>query len=162
MTSVQLFRIDDRLIHGQVVLGWAKPLKSERILLCDNEISQNDWEKELYITCVPTTMQTMICNICETADFLMNQVKQDDKTIVLVKDPKTVIDIIGCGYLPELLNLGGIHFDDHRRKYLPYLYLNDIEVRQIHWLLNKGISIYCQDIPTSRKYDVRQIVGEAA
>jgi len=162
MTNVQLFRIDDRLIHGQVVLGWAKPLKSERILLCDNDISQNDWEKELYITCVPSTLQTMICTICETADFLMNQVQNDDKTIVLVKDPKTVIDIVEGGYLPQSVNLGGIHFDDHRRKYLPYLYMNDIEVRQIHWLLDKGISIYCQDIPTSRKYDVRQIVGEAA
>ena len=45
--GVQLFRIDDRLIHGQVLLGWARPLKSERILLCDDEVSQNDWEKEL-------------------------------------------------------------------------------------------------------------------
>jgi mannose/fructose/N-acetylgalactosamine-specific phosphotransferase system component IIB len=54
--KVQLFRIDDRLIHGQVVIGWANYLKSNRILLCDEEIMQNGWEKELYLTCVTDWM----------------------------------------------------------------------------------------------------------
>jgi mannose/fructose/N-acetylgalactosamine-specific phosphotransferase system component IIB len=160
--DVQLFRIDDRLIHGQVVLGWAKPLKSERILLCDDEISQSEWEKELYYTCVPPALETMIFNIGETVDFLTNQIKDNDKTIVLVKDPRSVIAIIERGYQPGNVNIGGIHYDDHRRKFLPYVYLNDEEVQQIHWLLDKGVSIYCQDIPTGRKYDAREIVSKAA
>ena len=46
--DVQLFRIDDRLIHGQVVIGWVKYLKSKRIILCDDDVVKNEWEKELY------------------------------------------------------------------------------------------------------------------
>ena len=160
--DVQLFRIDDRLIHGQVVLGWARPLKSERILLCDDEVSQNDWEKELYCTCVPGGLQTMVCTITETAELLSGEDSLRDKTIVLVKDPKAVMDIVKKGYIPGSINLGGLHFNDQRKKYLPYVYLNDEEVKQIHWLLDKGISMYCQDIPTGKKYDVRDVVGEVA
>jgi mannose/fructose/N-acetylgalactosamine-specific phosphotransferase system component IIB len=160
--EVQLFRIDDRLIHGQVILGWAKPLESERILLCDDEISQSEWEKELYLTCVPPNLQTLIFNTGETADFLINQIRENDKTIVLVKDLKSVIDIIGCGYQPAKINLGGIHYNDHRRKFLSYVYLNDEEVKQINWLLDKGIGIYCQDIPSGRKYDAREVLRKAA
>jgi mannose/fructose/N-acetylgalactosamine-specific phosphotransferase system component IIB len=155
--DAQLFRIDDRLIHGQVVLGWAKPLKSKRILLCDNDISQNEWERELYITCVPQELEAMICNVSETAKFCRH-IEKDDKTIVLVKDPAVVINIVKKGYLPGAINLGGIHYSDDRKKYLPYLYLNNDDIGQIQWLLEKGISIYCQDIPTSRKYDIRDIV----
>ena len=157
--DVQLFRIDDRLMHGQVVLGWAKPLKSECILLCDDDVSQNDWEKELNGTCVPSAMKTIICNVNDTAEFLSDGNNLCDKTIVLVKDPKVVMDIVDKGYMPASVNLGGLHFSDHRRKYLPYVYLNDEEVKQIYWLLEKGISMYCQDVPTGKKYDVRDIVG---
>lgn len=157
--DVQLFRIDDRLIHGQVVLGWARPLKSERILLCDDEVSESDWEKELYCSCVPRNIKTMVCSIDETAGILASQIKPDDKTIVLVKEPKTVVDIVNKGYIPGKINLGGLHFADARKKYLHYVYLNEQEVEQLQWLTDKGVDIFCQDIPTGKKYNVRDVVG---
>ncbi len=157
--GVQLFRIDDRLIHGQVLLGWARPLKSERILLCDDEVSQNDWEKELYCSCVMGSLKAMVCGVKESASIL-SALEDNDKTIVLVKEPKVVMDIVGEGYIPASVNMGGIHFADNRKRYLPYVYLNPEEVKQLHWLLDKGISIYCQDVPTGKRYDMRDIVGE--
>ena len=156
--DVQLFRIDDRLIHGQVVLGWAKPLKSERILLCDEEVSQSEWEKELYCSCVPNHLQALVCNVDETTAILSTKIKPEDKTIVLVKDPKVVMDIVNRGYVPGRVNLGGLHFSDHRKKYLSYVYLNDEEIQQLHWLLDKGIKIYCQDVPTSRSLNVLDVI----
>jgi mannose/fructose/N-acetylgalactosamine-specific phosphotransferase system component IIB len=156
--DAQLFRIDDRLIHGQVVLGWAKPLKSERILLCDDEVSQSDWEKELYSTCVPEPLKSLVCNVEETATLLATQLQPEDKTIVLVKEPKVVMDIVNKGYVPGKINLGGLHYCDHRKKYLSYIYLNDEEINQLHWLLNKGIHIYCQDVPTSKALDVLDVI----
>lgn len=158
--DVQLFRIDDRLIHGQVLLGWAKPLKSDRILLCDDEVSQNDWEKELYCSCVMGNLTAMVCSVKETASIL-SATNDHDKTIVIVKEPKVVMDIVGEGYIPATVNLGGIHFADNRKRYLPYVYLNTEEVNQLQWLLNKGISIFCQDVPTGKRYDMKDIVGEA-
>jgi mannose/fructose/N-acetylgalactosamine-specific phosphotransferase system component IIB len=156
--DVQLFRIDDRLIHGQVVLGWAKPLKSERILLCDDDVSQSEWERELYCTCVPNHLQTQVCNVDETATFLATKIHTEDKTIVLVKEPKVVMDIVNKGYVPASVNLGGLHFSDQRKKYLSYVYLNNEEIKQLHWLLDKGISIYCQDVPTSKALDVLAVI----
>jgi len=157
--DVQLFRIDDRLIHGQVVLGWAKPLKSERIILCDDDVSQSDWEKELYCTCVPDHLQARVYDVAETANILSTKIQPEDKTIVLVKEPKVVMDIVNKGYVPGTVNLGGLHFSDHRKKYLSYVYLNDQEIKQLHWLLDKGISIFCQDVPTSKALDVLDVIN---
>ena len=158
MMDVQLFRIDDRLIHGQVVLGWAKPLQSKRILLCDNDVYNNDWEKELYCNCVPDNLEALVCNVDETLRLLSSEDKLKNKTIVLVKEPIVVVDIVKKGYLPASVNLGGLHFFDQRKKYLPYVYLNEEEIKQIHWLLDKGISIYCQDIPTSKIIKVSDLI----
>jgi mannose/fructose/N-acetylgalactosamine-specific phosphotransferase system component IIB len=156
--DVQLFRIDDRLIHGQVVLGWARPLKSERILLCDDDVSGNDWEKELYRSCVPDNLQAQICNVEETSKILLTDIKADDKTIVLVRDPQVVVNIVNRGYIPGKINLGGIHFSDNRKKYLSYLYLNEEEITQLYWLLDKGIVIYCQDIPTGKNRNILGVI----
>jgi mannose/fructose/N-acetylgalactosamine-specific phosphotransferase system component IIB len=156
--DVQLFRIDDRLIHGQVVLGWAKPLQSERIIICDDEVSTSEWEKELYCTCVPDHLRALVCNVDETTSLLTKNSPPDDKTIVLVKEPRVVMDIVNRGYVPGTINLGGLHYNDHRKKYLSYIYLNDEEVEQLQWLLDKGIHIYCQDVPSSKAVDVLDVI----
>jgi len=63
MTNIQLFRIDDRLIHGQVVIGWASVLNSNSIIVCDNSVYENDWEKELYLSCAPDSLKTIILDV---------------------------------------------------------------------------------------------------
>ncbi len=53
---VELYRIDDRLIHGQVVVGWGRPLDIRFIVLVDDEVAASEWEQELYRMGVPPEM----------------------------------------------------------------------------------------------------------
>ena len=57
MNNLQLLRIDDRLIHGQVVIGWVTHLNTKEIILCDDSVAENEWEKELYLSCVPKNIK---------------------------------------------------------------------------------------------------------
>ena len=92
--DVQLFRIDDRLIHGQVVLGWAKYLDSRRIILCDGSVADNKWERELYLSCVPADLEALILNISETSEYLSNNnITLPERTIVLVKSPGDILQL---------------------------------------------------------------------
>lgn len=158
--TVQLFRIDDRLIHGQVVIGWANHLKTNRIVLCDEEIQSNGWEKELYLSCVPNNLKAVIYGLDDTLDYLSNNKSSDDKTIVLVKGPEVARKLLDRGYTPENINIGGIHFADSRHKYLSYLYLNESEVSDLEYIMEKGIKIYCQDIPTGKKYNLGELLNK--
>jgi len=45
---IVLCRVDDRLVHGQVVIGWGRPLDLQRIVLVDDEVRDSEWEQELY------------------------------------------------------------------------------------------------------------------
>jgi mannose/fructose/N-acetylgalactosamine-specific phosphotransferase system component IIB len=156
--SVQLFRIDDRLIHGQVVIGWASHLKSKRIVLCDNDVAANDWEKELYLSCVPGRMETLVYNVDDTARYLCTTPADEDKTIVLVKSPEQVLMLSRSGYLPQMVNLGGLHYAENKKQYLPYVYLSDEDVEFLRQLAAMGIKVYCQDVPTGKKCDIGEIL----
>ena len=60
---IALFRIDDRLIHGQVVVGWGQPLELRYIVLVDDEVADSEWEQELYRMGVPPEMTVFFYSV---------------------------------------------------------------------------------------------------
>ena len=61
--AIHLYRIDDRLIHGQVVVGWGQPLNARFLILVDDLVASSDWEKELYRMAVPPEMDSYFANV---------------------------------------------------------------------------------------------------
>src|SRR5690606_7517584 len=51
--GIVLYRVDERLIHGQVVIGWGSQLKPGRYLVVDDAVAGSDWEQELYVLSLP-------------------------------------------------------------------------------------------------------------
>ena len=156
--DVQLFRIDDRLIHGQVVLGWAAALNSKSIILCDNSVFENDWEKELYLSCVPDDLQTRILNIEGTIDLLKQENNNLEKTILLVQSPYIVEEIVDKGIVIPKINVGGIHFREGRKKVLPYLYLDADEINSFRRCMDKGVYFECLDVPTGNNINLKTLI----
>ena len=158
MTNVQLFRIDDRLIHGQVVIGWASVLNSNSIILCDNSVYNNDWEKELYLSCAPDYLTTTIFDVAGTIDFLKNTDKDLSKTIILVNGPEVIEEISDAGIELKNINVGGMHFREGRKNYLPYLYLSDHEISSFKRCMDRGINFVCLDVPTGNKINLQSVL----
>jgi mannose/fructose/N-acetylgalactosamine-specific phosphotransferase system component IIB len=156
--NVQLFRIDDRLIHGQVVLGWASHLGSKEIILCDDSVSENAWEKELYLSVVPDQIKARVTSVDEMTEFLKTD-NDLSNSIIVVSSPFTIESLLKEDInLPEI-NIGGIHFKDGRIKYLPYLYLNEEEVSSFQRCIEKGIHFNCQDMPEAKKSPLDHILN---
>ncbi|HHM01401.1 MAG TPA: PTS mannose/fructose/sorbose transporter subunit IIB [Caldithrix abyssi] len=156
--KIQLYRIDDRLIHGQVVIGWVSVLHSDKIILCDDEVEANDWEKELYLSCVPDGLKTLILDEKHAAELLNNSGGDDSKAIFLVKGPEVIEHLLDKGVSFHTVNVGGIHYKEGRRNFLPYLYLSDEEIASFHRCMKKGVRFECLDVPTGHKVDIREVI----
>lgn len=156
--NLQLFRIDDRLIHGQVVIGWVNYLNTKSIILCDDSVSENEWEKELYLSAVPGTLNCKVLNVKDTAAYLKKNSGNLSDTILLVSGPVIVEQLLAEKIELKEINIGGIHFKDGRKKYLPYLYLNDEEVASFKRCLSSGVQFDCQDMPNSKKLPLKNIL----
>jgi len=156
--GIQLFRVDDRLIHGQVVLGWANYLKSTRVILCDNLVRNNEWEKELYLSVVPDYLTCNVFDTEETSHFIKDHPIEMERTILVVNSPVIIEELIQKGLRQDLINVGGIHFKQGRKKYLPYLYLNEEEVSSFRRCMQKGVHFECQDMPNSKKLPLQEVI----
>ena len=64
---IVLCRVDDRLVHGQVVIGWGRPLGVEFIVLVDDSVAASPWEQELYRMAVPPELEIRFATVAEAA-----------------------------------------------------------------------------------------------
>ena len=147
--SVALYRIDDRLIHGQVVVGWGQPLHCERIVLVDDEVRASAWEQDLYRMGVPPHVEVVFASVDEAVTQLPGWEADARTAIVLMGDLDTAAAL--CRRCPQVrrLNIGGIHHRAGRTERIRYVYLTDVEAATLRTIAAGGVTVTAQDVPTA-------------
>jgi mannose/fructose/N-acetylgalactosamine-specific phosphotransferase system component IIB len=146
--SVVLFRIDDRLIHGQVVVGWGQATQAGFIVLVDDEVRMSDWEQELYRMGVPPSVDVEFASLAEAIERVPAWEADARKGIVLTGDIETMAALCAGAPSVRTVNVGGIHFRAGRTERLRYVYLTDEEAARLRRLAASGVEVTAQDVPT--------------
>jgi PTS system mannose-specific IIB component/fructoselysine and glucoselysine-specific PTS system IIB component len=155
---IVLCRVDDRLVHGQVVLGWGRPLGVEFIALVDDGVAGSTWEQDLYRMAVPPEIDLGFARVTDAAAQLAGWQAGERRTMVLTGDIDTMAALHRADPAAmHRINLGGIHHRPGRRERLPYLYLTDEELRSLTELEAAGADVTAQDLPTSAAVRLRTL-----
>ena len=156
--SLVLYRIDDRLIHGQVVVGWGQRMGVGFIVLVDDGVRANLWEQELYRMGVPGAMDVVFATVAEAAPRVAEWERDARKGILLTGDVDTMVAL--CAAAPEVrkVNVGGIHAREGRVERLRYVFLSDAEAAQLQALAERGVEVTAQDLPTAKPVPVAELV----
>ena len=149
MTLV-LCRVDDRLIHGQVVVGWGQPLGIQRIVLADDEVAKSAWEQDLYRMAVPGGLEVVFATVAAAGAQLRGWDSDSKRTAVLLGSIEAAAQLFHAApAVVRKINLGGIHHRPGRVERLPYVYLSPEEHRLLTELAAEGAEIAGQDLPTA-------------
>ena len=148
MTLV-LNRIDDRLIHGQVVVGWGQPLNVRFIVLVDDAVAESDWEQELYRMGVPPEMEVRFHSATGVLSHLAQYRVESAPGILVTGDIPTMRRLVQDGGVREV-NVGGIHHRADRVQHLRYVFLTAGEQGELRGLASLGALVTAQDVPAAR------------
>src|SRR3989449_9796324 len=107
--SIALYRVDDRLIHGQVVVGWGQPLDASFIVLVDDEVRASDWEQDLYRMGVPPQIEVRFASVDEAVAKIPEWEADGRVGILLVGDVDTAVALSARGARVTRGQVGGIH-----------------------------------------------------
>ncbi|HEX6535440.1 MAG TPA: PTS sugar transporter subunit IIB [Gemmatimonadaceae bacterium] len=157
--SIELYRIDDRLIHGQVVVGWGQPMRLGFIALVDDEVATSDWEQELYRMGVPPEMDLFFATVEEAATSLERWRNDQRPGILLTGDVDTMRRLVERANGIRAVNLGGVHHRAGRVERLRYIFLTGDEERALRALEARGVSVTAQDVPSARPMPLREVLG---
>jgi PTS system mannose-specific IIB component/fructoselysine and glucoselysine-specific PTS system IIB component len=156
-----LYRIDDRLIHGQVVFGWGQPLDVAFILLVDDEVAASEWEQELYRMGVPPEMDVHFLSVDDAIAQLPRYEEDPRHGILLTGDIETMRRLVDGGGI-STVNLGGIHHRAGRTQRLRYVFLSTDEENALRELATRGINVSAQDVPAARPIPLEDLLAGVA
>jgi mannose/fructose/N-acetylgalactosamine-specific phosphotransferase system component IIB len=158
--TLVLNRIDDRLIHGQVVVGWGQPLDVKFIVLVDDAVAESDWEQELYRMGVPPEMEVRFHSAVQAAPLLDRYRTETAPGILLTGDIPTMRQLVLNGGVREV-NVGGIHHRAGRRQHLRYVFLTAEEQDALREVAALGALVTAQDVPAARAVPLDELLASS-
>jgi mannose/fructose/N-acetylgalactosamine-specific phosphotransferase system component IIB len=157
---IALYRIDDRLIHGQVVVGWGQPLELRFIVLVDDEVAASEWEQELYRMGVPPDMTVYFLTVAAAATQLPQLQQRPDAGIVLVGDIGTMGRLVAqANGQVRAVNVGGVHHAPGRVQRLRFVFLAPAEEQGLRDIAALGVEVSAQDVPGARPVPLAELLA---
>lgn len=158
--GIVLYRVDERLIHGQVVVGWGARLRPDRFVVVDDDLAASDWEQELYALGLPAEMEAEFAPVDTAIERLPAWQEGEERVVMLTRDIETMIRIARTGLLGGAeVNIGGIHHAPGRTRVLRYVFLNDDERHELKELSGHGVRVTARDLPGAHPVDLDHLVG---
>jgi PTS system mannose-specific IIB component/fructoselysine and glucoselysine-specific PTS system IIB component len=159
--SILLFRVDERLIHGQVVIGWGSELRPDRYVVVDDQLATSAWEQELYRLAGGDGTEVLFRSVEDARPHLAEWRNDETRTVLLTRDVDSMLRLARERALEgESVNLGGIHHAEGRARVRSYLYLNDEDRARVRGLEEEGAKVSGRDLPSSLKVGLDDLLEE--
>ena len=158
--SVELARVDDRLVHGQVLVGWGRAVRAARILVIDDDVARDPWERELVLG-LGGDIAIEIFTVAEAPGRLAAEAGRAGAAIVLFRSPSGALAVLDAGATLDALNVGGLHFAPGRDRVLDYVYLDDEDRRALRAIAERGVRVSAQDTPAARPVPLSELLDGA-
>jgi mannose/fructose/N-acetylgalactosamine-specific phosphotransferase system component IIB len=156
-----LQRVDDRLIHGQVVVAWGGRLRPRRIWVVDDASAANAWERELLGSAVPG-VEVRVVTVAEAAAGYAGEAAAEGAAFLILRSLDTALALLESGAEVRALNLGGLHYAPGRSKVNEYIYLDEADRDRARQLHARGVRLEVQDVPASRPQPLAALDPETA
>jgi len=147
--SFALHRIDDRLIHGQVLVAWGSRLDPQRMWVVDDAVAASPWEKQLFADAAPG-IAVQVLTVAEAIAAHAAEAVAPGSTFLLVRDLATARRLHEGGVRVASWNLGGLHYAPGKAKVNEYVYLDEADRLDARTLLTAGVALDVQDVPASK------------
>ncbi|HEY2955927.1 MAG TPA: PTS sugar transporter subunit IIB [Candidatus Eisenbacteria bacterium] len=156
-----LHRVDDRLIHGQVVIAYGERLRPKRIWVVDGPAAASSWERSLLTSAAPG-VDVRVVTVAEAAAAYAAESGEPGGAFLLVRDLATALELVVAGAAVAAFNLGGLHYAPGKSKVNEYIYLDERDRSAARALLERGVTLEVQDVPATRPQPLRSLVPELA
>ena len=152
-----LVRIDDRLIHGQVMTSWLNYTGANKIMIIDDGVAADPFMKSVLKTCVPANVRLATFGV-EKAAVRLKKGFAGDKCIVLVKYPETLHRLMEEGVLFDEINIGGMGVSGTRTKFFRNISASEEEKKMLKEMVEAGAKISVRIIAEDSATDISKML----
>jgi PTS system mannose-specific IIB component len=155
---IPLVRVDNRLLHGQVLETWLPGTGATEVVVADDEAADSPLARAAMTLCVPPETPARVLRLA-AVDFAA-LAASPARVLVLVRDVAGLVEATRRGLTPALaprLNLGNVHFAMGRRPVTPSVFLTAGELVELKALAAAGFEIEARAIPTDPPFGLDEL-----
>ena len=156
--SLDLLRIDERLIHGQVLVGWGMRLGLEFYVVADDALADSPWEQEIWASALDGEVLAEFLSVEEAGRRFADLDGRSERGALLTRGTAQMRALAEQGCLDgRRVNVGGVHDGPGRRKILDYIYLSEAELEDLRVIAEHASSVSARELPTAPEISLREL-----
>lgn len=154
MAEIVLFRIDDRLLHGQVSKRWLKEVGANTIIVADDKVAGDEKTIDIMDVATPLGVKSYFLSIKDAIEKLKH-LEKDTRAILLVKNPEMAFKIVDQGLNIDKINMGNKSRISESKEIAPSIYLTNEDIGYLKDIENEGVDIIILSLPDDKlvKFD---------
>ena len=155
---IVLARIDDRLVHGQIVQGWLKAVDVHKIVVASDAVAADSMQQMLMAIAVPSSADLEIKTVKDATEALLRGDYDKAETMILAASPADILYMLEQGAKIDSVNVGGMHFVHGKRQLLRNLSVNDEDVVYLHKICERGVELEGRVLPYDERVNLAPVI----
>lgn len=158
MNEIVLTRIDDRLVHGQVMTSWLNFTSANKIMIVDDGVAKDMFMKNVLATVLPANISLEICSVADASERIKKGFSPKDRVMILVKFPATILKLMENGVTLDKVNVGGMGVSGTRKKFYKNIAISEEEKEIFKKIISTGCMVTIQIIAEDKATDVSKLL----
>lgn len=158
--NITLARIDDRLIHGQVTTVWSKVGNAQRIIICNDDVYNDDVRRTLLRQAAPPGMKVNVVNIEKAVAVYHNPQYQDETVFYLFTNPQDVLTMVQQGVKIATLNIGGMAWRPGKKQLTKAVSLDAADINTFQQLDKLGVKLDLRVVASDPSVNILDKIAE--
>lgn len=156
--DIALVRVDNRLVHGQILEAWVPFTKSSAIIVVDDQVANDFFRETVIKMAVPRDVEVIISNVEEFADHYKYRTGRGKKAIVLFSVIADALRAFQGGFAFDKLNIGNVYSEECLKQCSPSVMLDGEDIKIIRIFLDAGVTIDVRRVPREKPIDILKLI----
>lgn len=157
--AIELVRIDDRLIHGQIATTWINDFNIEQVLIINDDVVKDSMQQSVIAMTAPVNVKVKVFGVDSFVNiYKKNPIKR--RTMIILTNSIDAYKLAKGGVKFPYLNVGGMRFVNGRTKIARAVSVTPEERQAFKDILKLGINIKIQMIPRDEVVNMEDVIDK--
>lgn len=158
MKKIEFVRIDERLVHGQILTKWIKFTKCDEVVVLDDNMYDDPIMKSVMKMFFPKDIPFDILSIKEGVSEISQKLERNVRILLLIRNLNVLNDAFDAGICFDTVNISRLPFEPGKHLIADNIYVSNHDTEIIKRLLKKSVKFTVQMVPDSPVIDLGEII----